>query len=192
MVACKHKNKGTNPDGSKRPKLGNAVVSDTAHIAIECTVEGGTFYGGTFNDGIFEGGTFYGGTFNDGVFEDGTFYDGTFNEGVFEGGTFEGGVFNGGVFNGGTFQGGSFNDGTFYGGTFKNGVFNNTSDVLQFFALGYRIGWTTAYVVDGVVMVSAGCFYDTLDEFKKAVKNGNARQRKNYSAVIPLMKGLLK
>jgi hypothetical protein len=175
-------NKPANPDGSLRPPLGKATVSDHVYISNACIVKGGTFYGGAFYGGTFEGGTFEGGTFKGGIF-----YGGTFEGGTFKGGTFKGGIFDDGIFESGTFKGGAFKGGTFKGGTFKN-----YTDVLQFFSLGNRIGWTSAYVVNGIVMVSAGCFYGTLEAFEKAVGTGSERQKTNYSAVIPLMKGLLK
>ncbi len=79
----------------------------------------------TSSDTIFSGTTWYGGTFNNGVFWKSAWVDGTFNGGLLiDGSIWTTGTFNNGIFSGSTWNNGIFNNGTMKYSTWNNGIFN--------------------------------------------------------------------
>ena len=76
--------------------------------------------------------------------------------------------------------------------TIKGGaVIKSTSDYITISPIGSRDDTTTAFrTADGVIRVKCGCFYGSIDEFKRKVweTHGDNQYGKEYLAVIELLK----
>lgn len=72
-----------------------------------------------------------------------------------------------------------------------NAELKSIEDCFSVSGIGSRFGTTTVFTCsDGVVRLTCGCFYGTVEEFEKAVekKHGDSKYGREYKAVIELIK----
>jgi len=187
----------------KTGDLGGWIESE-ASIADGCWVYGGEIYrggemhggemhGGVMHGGVMHGGEMYGGEMHGGGMHGGEMYGGVMYGGEMHGGEMHGGEMYGGEMHGGEMYGGEMHGGEMHGGEMHGGVMRGGvmrgGNHIGFSNVGSESGYLLAYVIEGHIMISRGCFHGTIEDFYDAVgcKHGDNEHGALYNAMRPII-----
>ena len=175
-------------------------VEDEQSIRDDCWVyqdgevyKNATMRGGVMRGGVMYGGVMYGGVMRGGVMRGGVMYDGEMHGGEMRGGEMRGGVMHGSVMRGGVMRGGEMHGGVMYGGVMCGGEMRDDNHI-GFANVGSERGYLLAYIIEGVIMISRGCFHGSIDEFYDAVgmTHGDNEHAEFYKMLRPIIEAKLK
>ena len=171
-------------------------VHTDGEVFRRATMYGGEMYGGEMYGGMLCGGEMYGGVMrggemHGGEMRGGEMYGGMLCGGVMRGGVMQGGEMHGGEMHGGEMYGGMLCGGVMHGGVMRGGVMHGgvieKDNHIGFANVGSENGYLLAYIIDGQIMISRGCFHGTIDEFYSAVndRHSNNEHGEFYKAIRP-------